>query len=105
MEATNACGYEENLFTNKPPEYLRCGACSLVLKEPVVLIDCGHKYCSTCFDTLKTSAEETNEQLRCCVDRKLVVVERVFPDLAIQRDVSCLQVNIIVQIWANNCQI
>ena len=35
------------------PDYLKCTVCQLVLREPIQIMDCGHRFCQPCFERIK----------------------------------------------------
>lgn len=45
-------GYDAN-FVENVNDLFKCGVCFLVMKEPVQVIECGHKFCKTCYEHLK----------------------------------------------------
>ena len=44
-------------FVGDVPDELICVVCHLVLKEPVQLVQCGHRFCKSCFNQMKTYAD------------------------------------------------
>ena len=45
-------GYDCN-FIDELPDYLTCAICHLALRSPVHIVDCGHRFCSPCYERLK----------------------------------------------------
>ena len=43
-------GYSCSLFVEAPPEYIRCGACRNVLRDPQLTECCGRNVCNTCIE-------------------------------------------------------
>ena len=85
-------GYDDRLFLGEIPSYLRCVVCSLVLRDPVMLITCGHKYCSLSYRDLKSYAINNNLQLTCPLDRGVVDETKVHEDVAMTRLIGDLAV-------------
>ena len=65
-------GFDDHLVLSETPDYLRCVVCSLVLRDPVQILTCGHKFCSQCFNCMKKYAETKNAEFCCAVDRDVV---------------------------------
>ena len=88
-------GYDAS-FVGETPDYLVCVLCHLAMRDPVMIITCGHKYCGPCFERLKTkiSAATNNnqQQLTCPVDNAVIDVSQVVPDLGLARVIGCLVV-------------
>lgn len=84
-------GYDEE-FVDTPADYLKCLVCQYVLKDPVVIVDCGHHYCSDCFNSIKGYSVHFSSQLCCPIDRGVVDLSRVFKDVCIARAVDDLKV-------------
>ena len=36
-------------FVGEVPEFFKCVVCHLVLREPVQIMTCGHRFCKPCF--------------------------------------------------------
>ena len=62
------CGYDDSMFTTDTPEYLHCVICTLVLRDPLMIISCGHKFCSPCFARIKSHAHNKNIPVLCPTD-------------------------------------
>ena len=88
-------GYDVT-FVNETPDYLQCPLCHLAMRDPVMIIACGHKYCGPCFRRLEvkmTTATNNNQQLLTCpVDNAVIDVSQVVPDLGLARVIGCLVV-------------
>jgi hypothetical protein len=84
-------GYEVT-FVSGTPDYLQCPLCHLVMREPLLIVNCGHKFCGPCFRRLreKTTAANNNQQLMCPVDNAVVDTSQVVPDLGLSRVIGCL---------------
>ena len=50
-------GYDM-MFVEEPPEFLLCIVCQLALRDPVLIIDCGHRFCEVCFEKMKRKSIE-----------------------------------------------
>ena len=51
-------GYDVNFIDNLP-DYLTCVICDLALRNPVMLVNCGHRICNPCFEKMKEHAAKT----------------------------------------------
>ena len=40
-------------FISEVPQYLKCVVCRLVLRQPMRITTCGHKFCEACFERIK----------------------------------------------------
>jgi hypothetical protein len=88
-------GYDDSLFINDPPEYLKCGICQLVLRKPIQILTCGHKYCAVCYQRITNHAQRTDGQGLCPVDREVIPLSEVRDDKAMQRIIGSLQVRCV----------
>ena len=79
-------------FTTDVPDYVKCVACLLVLRNPLQFLECGHKICTPCFSHLKKNAADNNTPLCCPVDREEVELQQVVPDNGANRIVGNLRV-------------
>jgi len=84
--------YDDVHFVGEVPDELICIICHVVLKEPVQIMTCGHRYCSECYKQLEQRAEQTHTPLLCPIDREAVLPNTVFPDRAASRRIGSLQV-------------
>ena len=48
-------GYDAE-FLDDVPDHLKCTICLMVLKNPVQLADCGHRFCYDCYVSIKNCA-------------------------------------------------
>lgn len=55
--AVTESGYDFD-FVDDVSDELICVVCHLVLKEPVQLVQCGHRLCKSCFNQMKTYADD-----------------------------------------------
>ena len=69
-------GYEA-CFVEKVGEDFKCILCHLVLRNPVQIMSCGHRFCANCFQRFVEYKEQSNVQLECPIDRKHVKPEEV----------------------------
>jgi len=67
-------------FISDIPDYLNCIVCHLVLRKPLQISSCGHKFCKPCFEKLKTHSNNTGTPLQCPVDRGVIDLRTVFED-------------------------
>ena len=49
-------GFDAN-FISDVPEYLKCAMCHLVLRKPIQIMKCGHRFCAPCFERVKASSQ------------------------------------------------
>ena len=85
-------GYDDNLFISETQEYVHCVVCTLVLRDPIQILCCGHKFCTVCFERIKTHAMRNNTDILCPIDREVVDLNEVRPDVAVERIVGNLLV-------------
>jgi len=88
----NQYGYDESLFISDAPDYFHCVICTLVLRDPVQILSCGHKMCAICFEKIKVHATTTNIELRCPIDRNLINLAEVHDDIYLKRVIGSLAV-------------
>ena len=81
-------GYDDDMFVSEPPDFLKCVLCTCVLRDPVQVLACGHKFCRVCFERVKTCYSE----LRCPLDREIINPRGVCDDKGIQRVIGDLKV-------------
>ncbi|CAH3044933.1 unnamed protein product [Pocillopora meandrina] len=79
-------GYEYK-FTSKVPEDYECLVCHLPMKDPVQIVQCGHKLCSSCKESLFGLPSPL-----CPADRQPLSREQIFPDTACRRKILDLTV-------------
>ena len=88
---TDEAGYDLS-FVSEVPDYLQCLVCHLVLRDPVLVIACGHKFCRPCFRQLEARAASLHVSFRCPVDEDVVDLNKVCADLGLTRVIGCLVV-------------
>ena len=44
------------VFRSEVPDYLKCSVCHLVLRDPIQILKCGHRFCQPCFERMKGSS-------------------------------------------------
>lgn len=91
MSSSQDQGYDMD-FLEDPPNYLKCIFCTLVLRDPVVLIGCGHHYCSNCFEQDKSYSAYMNSKLICPLDRIVIHTSQVLKDNFMERIIKDLYV-------------
>ena len=50
-------GYNMNFITEVSGDWI-CTVCTLTLKKPVQIADCGHRFCESCYEQLKDHSEK-----------------------------------------------
>ena len=45
-------GFDAN-FISEVADNLKCGVCHLVMRQPVQIMTCGHRFCKPCFERIK----------------------------------------------------
>ena len=71
---------------------MKCVVCGEVLKKAIQVVNCGHRYCTACYNQCYKYANHLKVQLTCPLDGE-VVGDKVFEDTAIDREINNLQVN------------
>ena len=84
-------GYDAT-FVDEVHEELKCAVCHLVLRDPIQLSECGHRFCRGCLRSLEKYAERLHTPLLCPVDREPFDVAKVFSDKGIARTIGNLKV-------------
>ena len=79
-------------FVGDVPDYLKCVVCHHVFKDPVMVIECGHRLCRRCFQDISNHSTQNNTPLLCPIDRKEVDPDKVIDDKGIHRAVMDLRV-------------
>ena len=51
-------GYDAD-FVEEVSDQLTCVICSFALKDPVHLVECGHRLCAACYQGMKDYATKT----------------------------------------------
>ena len=92
-------GYDET-FVSAVPGYLRCIVCRLVLRKPVQIMRCGHRFCQPCFSRIKKHCDTYDSQLLCPLDRVPIDLCKVFEDTGIDRVVA----DLLVRCGTNGCR-
>ena len=85
------CGYDEE-FLDIPPDYLKCIICCLVLRDPIQIMRCGHRYCSACYQQIRKYSQHLNSPLICPIDREEIDLMQVFQDTGMARIIADLRV-------------
>ena len=65
LPQTLSFGYSIYDIENADPKW-KCIFCSLIMKEPIQLTECGHRCCKGCFES--RAADAVNDELECPVD-------------------------------------
>lgn len=82
-------GYDEDWVGGILDQH-KCAICHFVLRNPVQETGCGHRFCKYCWDNLCSYNEQNGRQTTCPLGRE--VIEHVFPDKGMKRDVESLKV-------------
>ena len=45
-------GYDAE-FVPEVSEFLKCVVCHMVLRNPIQIMNCGHRFCHPCFERIK----------------------------------------------------
>jgi len=88
----NQSGGYDYKFAVEPSEDFICTLCHLVLKHPLQLEDCGHIFCKSCYENMKSHTEANSLELLCPLDRQKIHPTRVFKDKATERKIFNLKV-------------
>ena len=64
-------------FTSEVPDYLKCSVCHLVLRDPIQILKCGHRFCKPCFERMEGY---------CPIDMEAIDLNKVFFSLFIKCD-------------------
>ena len=48
-------------FVSETHDYLECPLCRLLMRDPIMIVTCGHKFCGPCFRRLGEKTAETAE--------------------------------------------
>ena len=91
MQEVKQCGFDVSFVEEISVEY-KCVFCHLVIRDPVQIMSCGHRFCASCFDEYKTRTEKQHNQLLCPVDREVVSPKDVLPDRGFGRSIGNLSV-------------
>ena len=94
-------GYDLS-FVAEVPDYLQCVVCQLVLRDPVLIIACGHRFCGQCFRQLQARATTAHVQFTCPIDQAIIDTAKVCEDLGFTRVIGCLVVR--CDYHARGCQ-
>jgi len=54
---------------------LQCSACQLILREPMQVIACGHRFCRCCIQTVMDQGWVNGEHGMCCIDQPFPATE------------------------------
>jgi len=81
---------DEGFVFKRLPDYLRCIVCHLVLRQPLQIMRCGHRFCQQCFNRIKKHCESHGSQLLCPIDRIPIDISKVFEDTGIDRVIGDL---------------
>jgi len=79
------CGGYESNFLEDPSEIFKCVVCHLVLKEPFMLVECGHRVCKGCFKQI--IRHTPGGKVLCPLDRTQIDVNKVVQDKGIARTI------------------
>lgn len=91
MDIADEGGYDANFLTEVSTD-LKCVVCHYPLKNPVQVIECGHRFCKECFERMKGYSTRRNTDLCCPLDRMSINPNQVFADKGVARTVLSLPV-------------
>jgi len=91
MQEVERYGFDVSFVEEIRDEY-KCVFCCLVIRDPVQIMSCGHRFCARCFEAYKKHTEEQCNQLLCPVDREAVSPKDVLPDRGFGRSIGNLSV-------------
>ncbi|XP_022787414.1 TNF receptor-associated factor 6-like [Stylophora pistillata] len=86
-------GYDYE-FTSDVPEDFECPVCHLPMKDPVQIVQCGHRFCSICMESLFRLPSPF-----CPADRHPLSRDEIFQDTACGRKI----LDLIVKCPSNGC--
>ncbi|XP_065837045.1 TNF receptor-associated factor 6-B-like isoform X2 [Oscarella lobularis] len=86
----NVGGYTAS-FVEPLDKELECPICLCLLRDPVQT-ECGHLFCMVCFDEMARDFQVKGEPLVCPIDKGIVSVDKVFPDVRTRRKLLSTQV-------------
>ncbi|CAF3498906.1 unnamed protein product [Rotaria sp. Silwood1] len=75
------------------PDYM-CPCCSLLLRDPVQLIDCGHRMCQSCAN------EQQGDIITCCECHKKTNRNKLLVDRGFKKDMQTLLIICSLCSWA-----
>ena len=78
FSSNEQCGYDVT-FVTEPGEIYQCIACHLVLRDPQLIVKCGHRYCKACFEKFKDYSIQMGIEVKCPIDRDIVELDKVSP--------------------------
>ncbi|CAF0993561.1 unnamed protein product [Adineta steineri] len=70
-----------------------CPTCSLLLRNPIQLIECGHRQCQSCIDT------QHQKIIICPVCKVATSIHEIMIDRAFCRDMQPLSINCLFCEW------
>ncbi|CAF1931031.1 unnamed protein product [Rotaria magnacalcarata] len=85
------CGFDVDDIENKNSRF-KCIFCSLLIQEPIQLIECGHRSCRGCFEA--RAAVAPDENVTCPYDDCNVKtnISQIMPDKAFKKELDILKV-------------
>ena len=79
-------------FVTDVSDHFQCVVCHNVLKDPVLIVGCGHRLCRSCFEDIRDHATRNKTQLLCPHDRSEIDADKVVEDKAAARMIMDLMV-------------
>lgn len=46
-------GHDPEIFLKTAPDRLLCPVCCMVMREPLLVVECGHHFCMSCLESVK----------------------------------------------------
>lgn len=85
-------GYDVVFVDTVADDLIVCSICQLVLRQPRQIGSCGHKFCLACLEDYGNHCLDRGIDFQCPLDRSEINLDKVFPDLAIERYILSLSV-------------
>ena len=70
----------EGNFVGEVADNLKCIVCLLVLKNPVLIVKCGHRLCKACYESVRDHSTKNRTPLLCPHDRQSIEPDEVVAD-------------------------
>ncbi|CAF3444999.1 unnamed protein product [Rotaria socialis] len=85
------CGFDVDDIENKNSRF-KCIFCSLLIQEPIQLVECGHRSCRGCFEA--RAAVAPDENVTCPYDDCNIKTNKsqIMPDKAFKKELDILKV-------------
>ncbi|XP_057302613.1 TNF receptor-associated factor 4-like [Hydractinia symbiolongicarpus] len=87
MEKEEHEGGYDYFFASSVPVDLTCVVCHSAMRDPVQIVNCGHRFCNLCYEKIKQHSLTRCVDLCCPLDREVIDPTKVFADKAAQRNI------------------